>query len=59
MMEQSRQRIMLADSTKFGRTASYRLGSVEDVTDVITNASPCFDDPRWSEYRKIMTFVNI
>ena len=59
MMEQSRQRIMLADSTKFGRTASYRLGSVEDVTNVITNANPCFDEPCWSEYRKIMTLVNV
>lgn len=57
MLEQSQQRIMLADSTKFGRTASYRLGSAEDITSLITNEDACFDDPRWSEYRKIMTFV--
>lgn len=57
MMEQSRQRILLSDSTKFGRTASYRLGTAEDITGVITNADPCFDDPRWSEYRKIMIFA--
>ena len=57
MMEQSRQRIMLADYTKFGRTASYRLGSAKDMTGIITNEAPCFDEPRWSEYRKIMTFV--
>ena len=57
MLEQSQQRIMLADSTKFGRTSNYRLGSAEDITGVITNEDECFEDPRWSEYRKIMTFV--
>lgn len=57
MMEQSRQRILLADCTKFGRTASYRLGSAEDMTGIITNEAACFDEPRWSEYRNIMTLV--
>lgn len=57
MFEQSQSAIMLADSTKFGRTSNYRLGPIANLSHIITNADPRFDDPAWSEYRKIMIYA--
>ncbi|HHU03205.1 MAG TPA: DeoR/GlpR transcriptional regulator [Christensenellaceae bacterium] len=59
MIEQSKQQILLADSTKFNRTSNYRLASLTDITNIITNEDPCFENSCWNEYRDIMTFVSI
>jgi len=39
MLARSRQRIVLADSSKFARTATYVIGAISNVTHVISDAS--------------------
>lgn len=59
MIEQSKKQILLADSTKFNRTSNYRLASISDISNIITNEDTSFDNSCWNEYRDMMTFVTI
>jgi DeoR/GlpR family transcriptional regulator of sugar metabolism len=38
MFEQSKKRYLLCDSSKFGKTYFYNMGSVSEVDDVISDA---------------------
>jgi DeoR/GlpR family transcriptional regulator of sugar metabolism len=56
MLHQSKKAVLLADSTKFGKTAAYRL-PVDDIDKIIVDYHPMFDEDIWKSYRKKMLFV--
>ena len=57
MLQHSRQAILLADASKFGRTGSYRLRA-DNISHIITNPDPAFDGPAWTDYRQKMIFTD-
>lgn len=57
MLNQARKAVLLADSSKFGRTSSFRIANVP-ITHIITNSDPRFDEDCWKEYRSKMIFTD-
>lgn len=57
MLSQSRKSVLLADSSKFGQTSSFRIAHAP-ITHIITNSDPRFDEDCWKEYRSKMIFTD-
>ena len=57
MLNQARKAVLLADSSKFGQTSSFRIANVP-ITHIITNSDPRFDEDCWKEYRSKMIFTD-
>lgn len=58
MLRQSKRAVLLADSSKFGRTASYRL-SIDGEYKIITDPNPLFDADCWKEMREKIQFAQL
>ena len=56
MLQQAKHTVLLADSGKFGHTSAYRLAPA-DVTTIVTDENPIFEQPCWKEYRQKMVFA--
>ncbi|MCQ2454264.1 MAG: DeoR/GlpR family DNA-binding transcription regulator [Clostridia bacterium] len=56
MLQQSKRAILLADSGKFGSTASYRL-HLNNISDIVVDYQPILDQDEWKSYRQKMIFV--
>jgi DeoR family transcriptional regulator, fructose operon transcriptional repressor len=59
MLSQAKKTVLLADSTKFGRTSVYRLCALNDVSFIITNPDPVFNSDCWKEHRSKMMFSDL
>lgn len=57
MLSQAKKAVLLADAGKFGHTAVYRLGSLSDVSAIITSPDPVFERECWNEHRDKMIFA--
>ncbi len=51
MMRQAKSVVLLADASKFGRTAFCKVAPLSDVTTIVTNHSKVFHDECWNEFR--------
>ncbi len=57
MAQQSKKRILLVDSSKFGKTSTFRLEDVP-VDQIVTNYDPIFEEECWKSYREKMIFTD-
>ena len=57
MMRQAKSVVLLADSSKFGRTAFCKVAPLSEVTSIITNRSNVFENECWNEFRTKLHFA--
>lgn len=57
MMGQAKSVVLLADTSKFGRTAFCKVAKLSEVTSIVTNRSGIFEKECWNEVRSKFIFA--
>ncbi len=57
MMRQAKSIVLLADASKFGRTAFCKVAPLSAINTIITNRSNILDEDCWNEYRSKIVYA--